>query len=593
MVDDVLAGPQVESSPATAIDAASAAIAPTSPALPASPPPPTSSAAPATTAPPARPRPLLPWWAAIITAVASGLVQVLAFPPIDQWYLAPVGVALFALATYRRRFWGGFGLGMLAGLAVLVPLLDWAGGYVGAVWLALPIGEGAYFALLGGLSALATPVLARWRWSWPIVTGVLWVLQEALRDRTPFGGFPWGRLAFSQGDSPLLRLAELGGAPLVTFGVAALGGLLAWAVLAGVPAWREPARGASASEHRSLRAAPGGRPAGELDQRAPGLRALLPAVLALTLVWAPLLVPAASGGPTTGLRVAIVQGNVPRLGLEFNAQREAVLNNHVDATLQLAADVQAGRQQQPDLVVWPENASDVDPIHNADAGAKVSQAADAIGVPILVGGLLEGPGPKDIRNVGIVWNPGTGPAEIYTKRHPVPFAEYIPMRSFVRLITKKVDLVRNDFIAGATPGVMTAGKATLGDVICFEVAYDDVVRDTVTGGAQLLVVQTNNATFNDAEASQQLAMVRLRAVEHGRPALMASTVGISAFVDPDGTVHDATGFNQQQVIVRDLQLRTGRTMATELGSAPELALVVVALAVLVVAVVLRRRKVVG
>jgi apolipoprotein N-acyltransferase len=572
MVDDVLAGPTVESSPATAINAAPPAEAPTSPAVPASPPPPISTAAPTPSAPPARPRPLLPWWAAIVTAVASGLIQVLAFPPIDLWYLAPVGVALFALATYRRRFWGAFGLGMLAGLALLVPLLAWAGGYVGAVWLALPLGEGAYFALLGGLSALATPVLARWRWSWPVVTGVLWVLQEALRDRTPFGGFPWGRLAFSQGDSPLLRLAELGGAPLVTFAVAALGGLLAWAVLAGVPAWR---------------------PESEPGVRAPGLRALVPAVLALVLVWTPLLVPAASGGPTTDLRVAIVQGNVPRLGLDFNAQREAVLNNHVNATLELAADVQAGRQQKPDLVVWPENASDVDPIHNPDARARVSQAADTIGVPILVGGLLEGPGPKDIRNVGIVWNPESGPTEIYAKRHPVPFAEYIPMRSFVRMITKKVDLVRNDFIAGADPGVMTAGKATLGDVICFEVAYDDVVRDTVTGGAQLLVVQTNNATFNVAEASQQLAMVRLRAVEHGRPALMASTVGISAFVDPDGTVHDATGFNERQVIVRDLRPRTGSTMATQLGSTPELALVVVALAVLVVAVVTRRRKVVG
>ena len=84
----------------------------------------------------------------------------------------------------------------------------------------------------------------------------------------------------------------------------------------------------------------------------------------------------------------------------------------------------------------------------------------------------------------------------------------------------------------------------LGDVICFEVAYDEVVRDTVTHGAQLLVVQTNNATFNEAEARQQLAMVQVRAVEHGRAALMASTVGISAFVDESGAVHQATDFNE-------------------------------------------------
>ncbi len=155
------------------------------------------------------------------------------------------------------------------------------------------------------------------------------------------------------------------------------------------------------------------------------------------------------------------------------------------------------------------------------------------------------------------------------------------MRSFVRHITTKVDLVRRDFVAGQTPGVLTMGPATIGDVICFEVAYDEVVRDTVTNGAQLLVVQTNNATFNEAEARQQLAMVRLRAVEHGRDALMSSTVGVSAFVDAAGNVHDATPFNAKAVIERTVVLRTARTMATRLGFLPELALVGVALSFLV------------
>ncbi len=516
---------------------------------------------------PIRPAPLLRRPYAVGASVAAALLMFIAFPPIGLWFMAPFGVAMFALATYRRRFWGGVGLGLLTGLALLVPLLSWAGGYVGAVWLILPAGESVYFAVLGGLSTVVSVFVARWRWSWPLVTGVLWVLQEALRDRTPFGGFPWGRLAFSQGDSPLLRLAELGGAPLVTFGLAAVGGLLTLAALTLVPAWRE-----SAAPVRWW-------------------RRLLPAALAVGLVWAPLVVPAVSGGPTTPTTVAVVQGNVPRLGLDFNAQREAVLGNHVAATLQLAEDVRAGRVARPDLVVWPENASDVDPISNPDAGARIDQAAAAIGVPILVGGLLDGPGPNQVRNVGIVWNPATGPGEIYAKRHPVPFAEYIPLRSFARMITDKVDLVRTDFVAGDRPGVVTVGSATVGDVICFEVAYDGVVRDTVTGGGQLIVVQTNNATFTNAEAAQQLAMVQLRAVEHGRPALMASTVGISAFVDPDGTVHDATRFNERAVIVRAIGLRTGRTIATELGETPELALVAVAVLVLVAAAVIRRRKV--
>src|SRR5262249_3709128 len=158
-----------------------------------------------------------------------------------------------------------------------------------------------------------------------------------------------------------------------------------------------------------------------------------------------------------------------RLGLEFNAQREAVLNNHVNATLALAAQVSAGHAARPDLVVWPENASDVDPVRNPDAGARIDQAAEAIGVPILVGGLLPGPGPNDVRNAGIVCLPGAGHTAIYAKRHPVPFAEYIPYRSIARMVTDKVDLVRKDFVAGDTPGVLQVGPATVGDVICFEV----------------------------------------------------------------------------------------------------------------------------
>lgn len=282
---------------------------------------------------------------------------------------------------------------------------------------------------------------------------------------------------------------------------------------------------------------------------------------------------------------------MPRLGLDFNAQRQAVLDNHVDATIELAAQVAAGARPQPDLVVWPENSSDIDPLRNPAAGARISAAADAVGVPILVGAVLSGPEQGQVRNAGLLWRPGTGPdlEQLYIKRHPVPFAEYVPMRDIARMVSKQVDRVRADFVAGTAPGVVRTPAVVLGDVICFEVAYDGLVRDTVTGGAQLLVVQTNNATFDVAEARQQLAMVRLRAVEHGRPALMASTVGVSGFVTPDGRVSDATGFNTRAVVVRQLTLTEGRTLATRIGMLPEVLLAGLAVAALAGAAVLRRR----
>jgi apolipoprotein N-acyltransferase len=269
-----------------------------------------------------------------------------------------------------------------------------------------------------------------------------------------------------------------------------------------------------------------------------------------------------------------------------------VLDNHVDATLDLAARVRDGRAPRPDLVVWPENSSDIDPLiaEDADARARIDQAADAIGAPILLGTLLDGPG-DHLRNVSLVWQPGSGPAaQYYVKRHPVPFAEYMPWRSLARLVSDRVDLVRSDFVPGDRAGVLRVGPATVGVAICFEVAYDGIVRDTVTGGAQLLAVQTNNADFDPAEASQQLAMVRLRAVEHGRDALMVSTVGISAFVDAGGQAYDSSGFDTRAVAVRALNLGTGRTLADEIGPVGEYMLGGLGVLALVGAGFLRRRR---
>lgn len=520
---------------------------------------------------PDAPRPApepLPLAASVVAAVAAGVALLLSFPSYGLWWLAPVGVALLAAAAHRRRIRAGAGLGLLTGLTLFAPLLSWTNLHTGLVpWLLLSVLQAGYIALLGGFTAVVSPLVDRHRWAWPAATGLLWVGQEALRDRTPYGGFPWGRLAFSQDDSPLLRLAALGGAPLVTFAVALAGGLLVTAFWRPWNLW--PTRLAR----------------GRLVISAGGLTAG-----AVALVAAGLLVPTASpsGAPVT---VAIVQGNVPRMGLDFNEQRRAVLDNHVDATIALAERVAGGQAARPDVVVWPENSSDIDPLRNEDASARIGEAAAAIQAPILVGGVLQGPERGQVRNVGILWRPGAGPdlEQMYVKRHPVPFAEYMPLRSLARMVSEEVDRVA-EMVAGTRPGVVRAGPVVLGDVICFEVAYDEVVRDTVTGGAGLLVVQTNNATFDVAEARQQMSMVRLRAVEHGRESLMASTVGVSGFVDADGGVHDATDFNTERVVVREMTPSSTRTLATRLGYWPEVVLIGLAIAVLAAAVWLRTRR---
>jgi apolipoprotein N-acyltransferase len=525
---------------------------------------------------------------AVLLAIAAGGGLLVSFPLANLWWLAPFAVAAITVAVHRRTFWGGFRLASLTGLLFFVPLIQWTH-IVGGTgpWLILATAEAVFIALTGALAAYASPLIDRRRWMWPIATAALWLGQEALRDRVPFGGFPWGRLAFSQGDSPALRFAALGGAPLVTFAVALCSGMLALAAWRVVEARRFGRPGIAVPSSQ----------AETIPRRTVATVGIAIAGLAVVPLGFAVPLHAPDGRP---VQVAIVQGNVPRLGLEFNAQRRAVLDNHVRATLALAAQVAAGRVPKPDIVIWPENSSDIDPLvaddpGNADAATEITDAANTIGAPILVGAVLEGPGTND-RNASIVWLPGpnggpqTGPHGTYVKQHPVPFAEYIPLRGTARLVSKKVDLVTHDFVAGTTHGILDLGGVSVGDAICFEVAYDNIVRDTVTGGAQLLAVQTNNADFDRAEASQQLAMVRLRAVEHGRDALMVSTVGISGFVDASGGVHNATGFNVPATELRQLRLGEHRTLATELGPTPEFIGGGLALAFLLGAVWTRRAR---
>ena len=460
---------------------------------------------------------------AALLAAAGGAAGVLAFPRPGLWWVAPISAAALSVAVSGQPLRRSAGLGYLWGLAFFLPLLHWTSTFVGSVpWLILCFAEAGYVALLAPLLTLVQRLRG-----WPVWVAAAWIAQEALRGRAPFGGFPWGRWAFSQSTAPSKWFAALGGAPLVGFVVALAVGAVA--------------------------------------------------AMAIGAALGPLLRPD-PGGPA--ITIALVQGNVPDRGLDFNQRRAQVLDNHVNQTLELARRVEAGELPRPDLVLWPENASDIDPYTDASAAAAITSAVEAIGVPVLIGAILDGPGDDHVTNVGILWSPTDGPGEQYAKRHPVPFGEYIPLRSIARWVSKDVDRVQRDMAAGDGDGRIDGGPVPLGDVICFEVAYDGLVRSSVSAGAQLLVVQTNNATFgHSGETYQQLAMSRLRAIEHGRVVAQVSTSGVSAIIAADGSTQARSGeLFTPALLVESVQTRTALTPATRVGAWPEWALTAAALA---------------
>lgn len=511
------------------------------------------------------------WPRRTVLVALGGLALLLAFPGYDRPGLAVLGPAALALAVYRQRLRSGLWLGLVFGAAFFVPLLSWTGIYVGPLpWLVLATWETLHLAVLGGATALTS----RLPW-WPLWSAALWVADEAVRGRFLLGGFPWGRLGLSQTGGPFLSLAAYGGVPLVTFAVALSGALLAAAVLA--------LRGAWASAR-----ADDGAPPVAVRSAVAALAGALAVPLLGALAWLPLPGPSLTdGGPTR--TVAVVQGNVPRAGLDFNAQRRAVLDDHVQQTLELAQAVSAGTEPKPDLVVWPENSSDIDPYTNPDAAGVIDRAAQAIGAPILVGAVVDGPG-RFVSNTAIVWDPQRGPGQTYVKRHPVPLAEYVPARAFFRFFSPLIDRV-HDQTAGTRPGLLSLGGASVGDVICFEVVYDPLVRDVVRAGAGMIVVQTNNATFGFTdESAQQLAISRVRAVESGRTVVIAATSGLSAIIAPDGSVVESSTLFTPDVFVERIAQRSSTTLATRLGEAPEWTLTGLGAAALAAAFLWPRRR---
>ena len=506
--------------------------------------------------PAALPRVRLPW--ALATALAGGLLLAAASAPLSLWPFAFVSPALLVFALSGRSLRASFGVGLVFGSAFFLPLLAWVVNLAWFAWVALAIASAVIFAVF----AVGQRLLLNLR-GWPVWVAGWWVAAEAFRDRWPWGGFPWGRLAMSQAGLPTQGWAAIFGPPVLTFVVALCGGVLAW--LATV------ALAASAQKDTD----PDGNPGVPRRRLAVKAGLVLAGTACLAVLPAALPLDPVPANAKTAV-VAAVQGNVPRarsLVSELD-DYEVTTQNHMIATEKLASEVRAGKATAPDIVVWPENSTSIDPTLDPEIYAEIAAAASAIDRPILVGAVLENPE----RNAAMLWLPGKGPTTLYVKRRLVPFGEFLPFRSLISKVTSLTQLLPTDFVPGNKTVVFDVGQIKLGDVICYEVAFDDLARSEVAAGANLLSVQSNDATFEregptTAESGQQLAMARIRAVEFDRSVVVASTTGYSAIIAPDGHLVAKSGVWQQAELEERVPLLTYTTLAERVGAWPEWAIV--------------------
>ena len=538
---------------------------------------------------------MIPLLARLAGAAAGGALLAASFPPVGLWWTAilAIAVVVVVLSPVRGsapRARTGTLVGFVAGLVFFLLLVPWVGLYVGAyaAW-GLSVVEALYLAAFG---AGATVILRAGLAPGPrgvgraaaALLGVAgwWSLWEWIRSTWPWGGFPWGRLAFGQADGPLLPLVSLGGTPLLGFVVAALGAALGYAVVL-------------------------------LSRRDRPVR-VVTGLVAVPLVSVGLVAVAAvdfdDDESTQPLTVAVIQGNVPRLGLDFNAQRRAVLNNHLSVTDDLADRVDAGEVPRPEVVMWPENASDISPLADASAAAQISALTRRLEAPILVGTVLPTGEGREATNSYLVWDGrtpggggdgdgaggvgdtagGDGPVlDRHDKKYIQPFGEWLPMRAPLEALFP-IARTAGHFVPGDGDGVITAAGVEMGVAICFEVAFDPAAREPVARGAQLLTVPTNNATFGHSPMTyQQLAMSRVRAVEHNVPVLIGATSGVSAVIGADGEVQQETEIFEPAALVAQVEIGSVGTMATRLGSIPQAVCCLIGLVGLAWAVIYTRR----
>lgn len=468
-----------------------------------------------------------------VAALLGGVVMSTGFAPVGFAPALAVGLAILVLGVRGAGLRTAALVGWIFGLAFFGGLLWWLRVVGPDAWAALTLAQSVYFAPLG--AALAA--LGRLRW-WPVWTAAAWVSVETWRGAWPFGGLTWGRLSFATVDTVWAASLPWLGMTGVSLLIALTGTATAWLVTSRL--------------RRPLAAAIGAAALG-------------------VVTCAPLVVPASydvEGGDT--LRIAAVQADVPGDGTDVLAHHRDITRAFSEATVELAAS-----GEPIDLVVWSENSTAVDPFTDVEARSEITRASDAIGVPILVGGMVNSAREKEVLNQGIVWQPDVGGGDRYTKRHPVPYGEYIPYRgSFIPDTYGQLALIPRDMASGTSLEPLRVAGARVADAICFDVAYDDAIHGQVANGGQLITVQTSNAMFiNTAQIDQQFEISRLRAIETGRYVVVAAINGVSGIIAPDGEVVESADPRTRAVIVGDVTLADDLTPAVAMGPWPGRALV--------------------
>jgi apolipoprotein N-acyltransferase len=451
----------------------------------------------------------------LFATLLASLIFSTGFAPLGLWLAIPVAYAIYlkVLTHASNLLLSSFLFGFIANAIIL----SWSKTFVGVTpWILLSVLQGLYLLPVG--------LLARYVKKPAVLIFALLIMDE-LKNYLPFGGFGWTRIAFSQVNSPLIPWVSVFG----VIGVSLLTLIVALTLV--VP------------------------------------NKYLIASLLTALIATPFIIQGSTENES--LKIRAIQGGVPERGLSFNARAEAVLDNHIAVT-------RRDFQSSDDVIIWPENAIDVDPIRNVSARKKIENLQELTQIPLLAGAILSD---DVLSNTAVLFDNRGSVQSTYVKRYLTPFGEYIPLRPLASLISPHVNRV-TDFTPGRNFVAHKVGSQKISTVICYEILSDRIFRESAEKSG-IIAVLTNSATFaGSAEGDQQMAITRIRAIETGRNIVSVSTTGPSAFIDYRGEVLQRLDDGEVGSISMTVEVRKGRTLAAQYGGFITIAVLLFALMVI-------------
>jgi apolipoprotein N-acyltransferase len=449
-------------------------------------------------------------------AAASGLLLALAFPPfgfsLAAWFaLVPL---LFAATALSGK---SFLQGLLAGVVFRAISMHWITqllhDYTGASW---GVSVGAvgllvlYLSLYTGLFVWALRLITRHFGPYGILMAPLLWVALAYANAHMITGFHWNTLASSQSHHlRLVQMVEFTGSEGLSF----------WVVLVNVALFLLLRMGAGPRERR-------------VPVRYALLTAALTAILLVGLwAWGAWRIAWFESRTSEGnpLRVRIVNPSIAQNVKWMPAFQKKALDR-------LAALSRKG-DSRPDLIIWPEAAVPFILDQNPFVSGLLYDLAESLGAPILFGapGYRSDDRGAAFTNSALLILPDRTVGGTYEKQRLVPFGEYVPLRPLLPFVPAVArGLAAGDLRAGQSAAPITLGEHRLGVLICYEVIFGDLVRETLEAGSNVLVNLSNDAWLARAGVLQHFAMGRLRAVEARVPMIRVANRGISGVIDPTG-----------------------------------------------------------